>query len=53
MTDHFECRIDQIELFGDVFAQRFEIAAAGRTRLLCRLQYSLLVWQMRRQRLAR
>ena len=48
MADHLECRIDQVELLGDFFAQRLEIATAGRACPLHWFQHPLLAWQMGR-----
>lgn len=52
MTNDLECRINDFQLFGDILAQRLEIAATFGTGLFFRLQYPFFTRQMVRQRLA-
>ena len=52
MTDYLECRINDLQLFGDIFTLRFQTAAAFRAGLFFGFQHTFFAGQMFGQRLA-
>jgi len=51
-ANHLECGVDDFQLFGNILAQWLELAAAGRTGLLFRLQHPIFAWHVLGQGLA-